>query len=308
MTKRILLASPRGFCAGVDRAIEVVEKALKKHGAPVYVRKQIVHNLHVVRGLESRGAVFVESEKEIPEGAVCVLSAHGVAPSVYAGARERDLTVIDATCPLVTKVHVEARRFAKQGKTIFLIGHAGHEEVDGTFGEAPDRTIIVDDAADVADIEVDDPSSVAFVSQTTLALDETAEVMGALRSKFPQISSSAKGDICYASQNRQNAVKAIAARADLVLVVGSANSSNANRMVEVARNHGARSHLIEDVTGIAPEWIEAAKVIGISSGASTPEILVESVVSYLAGLGIVDVEEVQVAVESVRFPLPASVQ
>jgi (E)-4-hydroxy-3-methyl-but-2-enyl pyrophosphate reductase len=308
MSKKILLAAPRGFCAGVDRAIEVVERALDIHGAPVYVRKQIVHNMHVVRGLEARGAVFVDTEQAIPEGAVCVLSAHGVAPPVYAAAAERNLTVIDATCPLVAKVHVEARRFAKQGKTIFLIGHAGHEEVDGTFGEAPDRTIIVDSAEQVAGYDLDDPSRVALVSQTTLALDETAEVMGALRQRFPMISSSPKGDICYASQNRQNAIKTIASSADLVLVVGSANSSNANRMVEVARDHGAESHLIEDESGIDPAWIEAAEVIGISSGASTPEVLVQRVVTHLAGFNIVEIEEVEVAVENVRFPLPVSVQ
>lgn len=307
MTKTILLAAPRGFCAGVDRAIEVVERALEIHGPPVYVRKQIVHNLHVVRGLEAKGAVFVESEQEVPEGSVCVLSAHGVAPTVYAGAKERNLTVIDATCPLVTKVHVEARRFARQGKTIFLIGHAGHEEVEGTFGEAPGRTIIVDRPEDVAGTEVPDPANVAFVSQTTLALDETAEVMGALRQRFPLISSSAKGDICYASQNRQNAVKAIAARSDLVLVVGSTNSSNANRLVEVARDNGAESYLIEDEQGIEPGWIDAAGVIGVSSGASTPEFLVQRVVDFVAGLHAVEVEEVEVAVESVRFPLPSSV-
>ncbi len=306
MSKKILLAAPRGFCAGVDRAIAVVERALETHGAPVYVRKQIVHNLHVVGGLEARGAFFVDSEEEVPEGAVCVLSAHGVAPSVYARARERNLTLIDATCPLVTKVHVEARRFARRGKTIFLIGHAGHEEVEGTFGEAPDRTIILDSPEEVAAIEVADPTNVAFISQTTLAVDETREVVGALRQKFPLISSSTKDDICYASQNRQNAVKKIAALADLVLVVGSANSSNANRMVEVAREHGAESHLIEDETGIDPAWIEAAEIIGISSGASTPEVLVERVVAFLAGLHIVDVEEVEVAAENVHFPLPAS--
>ncbi|HEX2179424.1 MAG TPA: 4-hydroxy-3-methylbut-2-enyl diphosphate reductase [Actinomycetota bacterium] len=308
MTKKLLLAAPRGFCAGVDRAIEVVERALQIHGAPVYVRKQIVHNLHVVRALEAIGAVFVDSEQEVPEGAVCVLSAHGVAPSVYEGARARNLTVIDATCPLVSKVHVEARRFARQEKTIFLIGHAGHEEVEGTFGEAPERTVIVDPADQVAGLEVADPSRVAFVSQTTLSLDETSEVMGALKRRFPLISSSARGDICYASQNRQNAIKTIAARADLVLVVGSANSSNASRMVEVARDHGAESHLIEDETAIQARWLESAQVIGISSGASTPEFLVERVVSHLAELHPVEVEEVEVAVENVRFPLPKSVR
>lgn len=308
MAKKVLLAAPRGFCAGVDRAIEVVERALRIHGSPVYVRKQIVHNLHVVRGLEAKGAVFVDTEQEVPEGGVCVLSAHGVAPSVYDGARARNLTVIDATCPLVSKVHVEARRYASQGKTIVLIGHAGHEEVEGTFGEAPERTVIVDSADQVPRLEVEDPSRVAFVSQTTLSLDETGEVMSALRQRFPVIASSAKGDICYASQNRQNAIKSIAARADLVLVVGSANSSNASRMVEVARDHGAESHLIEDETAIQPGWLESAQIIGISSGASTPEFLVERVVSHLAELHSLEVEEVEVASEDARFPLPSSVR
>lgn len=307
MPKRILIAAPRGWCAGVERAVDIVERALEIHGPPVYVRKQIVHNLHVVRGLEAKGAIFVESEQEVPEGSVCVLSAHGVAPGVYSNSRERNLTVIDATCPLVTKVHVEARRFAQQGKTVFLIGHAGHEEVVGTLGQAPLSTIVLERAEEVAGVQVDDPSRVAFVSQTTLAVDDTAEVVNALRKKFPRISSATKDDICYASQNRQSAIKKIAAMADLVLVVGSANSSNSNRLVEVAREQGAAAHLVEDETGIEPVWIEDAEVIGITSGASTPEILVDRVVAFLAGQGIVEVQEVRVATESVRFPLPASV-
>lgn len=307
MPKKILIAAPRGWCAGVERAVDIVERALEIHGPPVYVRKQIVHNLHVVRGLEAKGAIFVESEEEVPEGSVCVLSAHGVAPKVYANAKARNLTVIDATCPLVTKVHVEARRFAKQGKTIFLIGHNGHEEVEGTFGQAPERTIVLESPEQVADVTLEDPGNVAFVSQTTLAVDDTRDVIDALKRKYPQISSATKDDICYASQNRQNAVKKIASLADLVLVVGSANSSNSNRLVEVAREQGSTSYLIENERGIDSSWIEKAEVIGISSGASTPEVLVDQVVEFLASQGIVEVEEVRVATESVRFPLPAGV-
>lgn len=307
MPKRILIAAPRGWCAGVERAVDIVERALQFHGAPVYVRKQIVHNLHVVQGLEAKGAIFVESEQEVPEGSVCVLSAHGVAPTVYKNSKARNLTVIDATCPLVTKVHVEARRFANQGKTVFLIGHSGHEEVVGTFGQAPARTIVLERPEEVAGVQVEDPSNVAFVSQTTLAVDDTREVVDALKQKFPQISSATKDDICYASQNRQNAIKKIAAMADLVLVVGSANSSNSNRLVEVAQEQGAAAHLIENETGIHSAWIERAEVIGITSGASTPEVLVDRVVNFLASQGIVEVEEIRVATESVRFPLPASV-
>lgn len=305
MTKKILLAAPRGWCAGVERAVEIVELALEKHGPPVYVRKQIVHNLHVVRDLEAKGAIFVESEEEVPDGSICVFSAHGVAPSVYENARRKKLEVIDATCPLVTKVHVEARRFAKQGRTIFLIGHVGHEEIEGTSGEAPDRTIVVERPEDVGDLHVEDPSRVAFISQTTLAVDDTLEVAGALRERFPAIKSPTKDDICYASQNRQDAVKALAKQADLVLVVGSKNSSNSNRLVEVARDAGAEAHLVEDEDSIQPSWIESAAAIGVTSGASTPEVLVERVIGFLAGLGITDVEEIKIADEDIRFPLPA---
>lgn len=304
-SKKILVAAPRGFCAGVDRAVDIVERALEIHGPPVYVRKQIVHNLHVVRRLESKGAIFVESEEEVPLASVCVLSAHGVAPEVYSNARKRELKLIDATCPLVTKVHVEARRFAKKGKTIFLIGHEGHEEVIGTSGQAPDRTVVVERPEDVAGIDVEDPDNVAFISQTTLAVDDTLDVVAALRERFPGISSPTKDDICYASQNRQTAVKQIARMADLLLVVGSKNSSNSNRLVEVAREEGIDSFLIEDETGIDPAWIEKAEIIGISSGASTPEILVDAVISYLGSKGIVDVEEVRVATEGIHFPLPS---
>ena len=305
--KMILIASPRGWCAGVERAVQIVDRALERHGPPVYVRKQIVHNLHVVRELEAKGAIFVESEQEVPEGSICVLSAHGVAPEVYENARERGLNLIDATCPLVTKVHVEARRFAKKQKTIFLIGHVGHEEVEGTSGQAPERTIVVERPEDVEKIEVEDPGNVAFISQTTLAVDDTLDVVEALRRKFPGISAPTKDDICYASQNRQLAVKEISRRADLVLVVGSRNSSNSNRLVEVAAEHGARAFLVEDEKGIDAAWLEDARVIGISSGASTPEVLVERVVAHLASQGIVDIEEVEVASEDISFPLPAGV-
>ena len=307
MSKKILIAAPRGWCAGVDRAVEIVERALDRYGAPVYVRKEIVHNGHVVTKLEGMGAVFVESEQDIPPGSICVLSAHGVAPTVYENAKARNLTVIDATCPLVTKVHVEARRFAKQGRTIFLIGHNGHEEVEGTSGQAPDQTIVLERPEDVAGLSVADPDNVAFISQTTLAVDDTKEVVDELRRRFPRIAGPTKDDICYASQNRQQAVKEIAQRADLVLVVGSGNSSNSNRLVEVARDEGSKAFLIEDETSIDPEWLETAQIIGISSGASTPEILVDRVVKYLADTGITAVEEVSVAIEDVHFPLPASV-
>jgi 4-hydroxy-3-methylbut-2-enyl diphosphate reductase len=306
VNKKIVVAAPRGWCAGVERAVEIVERALELHGPPVYVRRQIVHNLHVVSELEAKGAVFVESEQEAPPGSVCVLSAHGVAPGVYEAARARDLELIDATCPLVTKVHVEARRFARQGRTVFLIGHTEHEEVVGTFGQAPDRTIVVERPEDVAGVEVADPDNVAFVSQTTLAVDDTLEVVAALRERFPAISGPRKDDICYASQNRQSAVKEIARLSDLVLVVGSINSSNCNRLVEVAHREGVASYLIEDETAIEASWITSADVIGISSGASTPEILVERVISYLKSKGITEVEELEVATEDINFPLPTA--
>ncbi|MCA1841035.1 MAG: 4-hydroxy-3-methylbut-2-enyl diphosphate reductase [Actinomycetota bacterium] len=304
--KKILIAAPRGWCAGVDRAVEIVERALEVHGAPVYVRKQIVHNLHVVTQLEAKGAIFVESENEIPKGSICVLSAHGVAPWVYENSKARDLTVIDATCPLVTKVHVEARRFASQGKTIVLIGHAGHEEVEGTSGQAPDQTIVVERPEDVASLPIADGADVAFISQTTLAVDDTIQIRDALRERFPSIKGPTKDDICYASQNRQAAVKSLAREADVVFVVGSKNSSNSNRLVEVAREAGAQAWLIEDETTIRSEWLDGAEVIGISSGASTPEVLVQRVVENLKARGIKEVEEITVATEDVFFPLPAS--
>lgn len=304
MASKILIAAPRGWCAGVDRAVEIVEKALTKYGPPVYVRKQIVHNLHVVKELEGQGAIFVESEDEVPEGSVCVLSAHGVSPAVYENAERRRLRLVDATCPLVTKVHVEAKRFAKQDRTIFLIGHAGHEEIEGTSGVAPDRTVIIETPEDARAVSVDNPAAVSYLTQTTLAVDDTLEVVEALREKFPQLSGPTRSDICYASQNRQAAVKTIAKQADLVFVVGSENSSNSNRLVEVAKESGSLSFLIEDEKDIDPALVRDAEVIGITSGASTPEVLVERVIAFLAELGVSDVEEVAVAEENVRFPLP----
>ena len=279
-----------------------------KHGAPVYVRKQIVHNLHVVKDLERKGAVFVEEEAEVPEGSVVVLSAHGVAPTVYDGAAERRLRVIDATCPLVTKVHLEARRFANDGRTILLIGHAGHEEVAGTTGQAPERTILVQTVEEAASVEVPDPGNVSYLTQTTLSVDETAEIVRVLRDRFPAISGPPREDICYATQNRQDAVKDIAGRADVVLVIGSRNSSNSNRLAEVARDLGARAHLVDDETEVDAAWLDGARTIGVTSGASAPEWLVERMVSFLAGLGFDDVQQVPVAEEGVRFSLPAGVR
>jgi len=303
--KKILLASPRGWCAGVERAVEIVERTLARYGPPVYVRKQIVHNLHVVRSLEGKGAVFVDSEDDVPEGAVCVLSAHGVSPTVHTNAARRHLKVVDATCPLVTKVHVEAQRFAKTGRTIFLIGHPGHEEIEGTSGEAPDQIAVVEGPGDVDSVAAGDPEKVASLTQTTLAVDDTVEVIEALRQRFPAIVGPRHDDICYASQNRQEAVKALAARSDLVFIVGSENSSNSNRLVEVAREAGTEAHLISDETSIDQRWTVEAEVIGVSSGASTPDVLVERVVAYLNERGYGDVEEVTVTTEGVHFPLPA---
>ena len=304
MEKKVLLASPRGWCAGVERAVEIVERSLAHYGPPVYVRKQIVHNLHVVRGLEAKGAIFVDSEQEVPEGAICVLSAHGVAPSVHANAARRGLRVVDATCPLVAKVHVEARRFAAGGKTIFLIGHANHEEIEGTYGEAPAQTIVIERPEDIDAAGDVDPGAVAYLTQTTLAVDDTAEVVEALRARFPGLTGPRLDDICYASQNRQLAVKALAARSDIVLIVGSANSSNANRLVEVAHEAGAPAWLVEDVHSIEVPWLEGTTVVGVSSGASTPDVLVEQVVSWLQDCGYALVEELPVATEDVHFPLP----
>ena len=298
---KVLLAAPRGYCAGVDRAVEAVEEALRTHGAPVYVRKQIVHNLHVVRELEALGAVFVDEETEVPEGSVVVLSAHGVAPEVYGNAAARRLTVLDATCPLVTKVHLEARRFAADDRTIILIGHAGHEEVAGTTGQAPERTILVQTVDEARVVDVPSSERLAYLTQTTLSVDETNEIVRALRERFPEIEGPPREDICYATQNRQDAVKALAERADVVLVIGSKNSSNSRRLAEVARERGTPAHLVDDETEVDPAWLEGVRVVGVTSGASAPERLVERMLGYLADLGADDVEEVTLTTERLRF-------
>ncbi len=297
----VLLAAPRGYCAGVDRAVDAVERALATHGAPVYVRKQIVHNLHVVRDLEAKGAIFVEEETEVPEGAVVVLSAHGVAPEVYTNASERRLLVLDATCPLVTKVHLEARRFARDDQTILLIGHAGHEEVVGTTGQAPQRTILVQDLEQARTVRVPDPENLSYLTQTTLSVDETNAIVGVLRERFPAIQGPPREDICYATQNRQDAIKEIARRADVVLVIGSDNSSNSNRLAEVARELGTPAHLVDDETEVDPAWIEGADVVGLTSGASAPERLVDRMLSWLAEQGATEVQEVRLTEEHLRF-------
>jgi 4-hydroxy-3-methylbut-2-enyl diphosphate reductase len=303
--KRVLLAKPRGYCAGVDRAVQTVELALEHYGAPVYVRKQIVHNLHVVRSLEARGAIFVEETDEVPEGSTVVFSAHGVAPTVHAEAASRNLRAIDATCPLVTKVHHEARRFAAEDYDIVLIGHEGHEEVIGTTGEAPDHITLVDGPSDVADVEVRDPERVVWLSQTTLSVDETMQTVTALQQKFPSLQSPPSDDICYATQNRQAAVKAIAPQVELFLVVGSQNSSNSVRMVEVAKAAGARqAYLIDSADEISPEWLTGVSTVGLSSGASVPDILVREVAQWLAERGWTDLQEVAQTEERLVFALP----
>jgi 4-hydroxy-3-methylbut-2-enyl diphosphate reductase len=307
--QKLLLAAPRGYCAGVDRAVQTVERALEHYGAPVYVRKEIVHNKHVVEQLRARGAVFVEAETEVPEGATVVFSAHGVAPSVHANARERRLETIDATCPLVTKVHREALKFAAEGYTIVLIGHAGHEEVEGTMGEAPEHIVLIENEADVDTLEVDDPSKVAYISQTTLSVDETRAVIARLRERFPAIVGPRTDDICYATTNRQAAVKQLARECELVLVIGSRNSSNSNRLVEVAREHGAESHLIDNEGQVSEEWLEGKRVVGITSGASAPEELVQRLVTFIqARAPEVDVQELEVVSEDVRFMLPKAIR
>ena len=304
-SKRVLLAAPRGYCAGVDRAVVAVEKALELYGPPVYVRKQIVHNKHVVTTLEKRGAIFVEETDEVPEGATVVLSAHGVAPVVHEEAARLKLKTIDATCPLVTKVHHEARRFADEDYDILLIGHEGHEEVVGTAGEAPEHIHLVDGPESVDEIEVRDPDRVVWLSQTTLSVDETMETVRRLRLRFPKLQDPPSDDICYATQNRQVAVKQIAPEADLVLVVGSRNSSNSVRLVEVALEHGARaSHLIDYADEIDPTWLDGVTTVGLTSGASVPEVLVRDVLTYLAERGYGAVEEVVSAEESLLFSLP----
>ena len=304
-TRRVLLAKPRGYCAGVDRAVQTVELALELYGPPVYVRKQIVHNSHVVASLEARGAVFVEETGEVPEGAVVVFSAHGVAPRVREEAARRGLRAIDATCPLVTKVHNEARRFAARGYDIVLIGHAGHEEVAGTTGEAPGHIRLVDGPADAAAARVRDPAKVAWLSQTTLSVDETQQTVAALRARFPLLADPPSDDICYATQNRQAAVKAIAAGAELVLVVGSPNSSNSVRLVEVARDAGAgAAYLVEDASALRPQWLDGVRTVGLTSGASVPEDLVAGMLAALADAGFTQVEEVEAVPERMQFALP----
>jgi 4-hydroxy-3-methylbut-2-en-1-yl diphosphate reductase len=305
---RVLLAAPRGYCAGVDRAVQTVERALELYGEPVYVRKEIVHNKHVVSELEKRGAIFVDEETEVPEGEMVVFSAHGVAPSVHANAAMRRLRTIDATCPLVTKVHVEARKFAKDGYTIVLIGHEGHEEVEGTTGEAPDRTVLVQTEADVDALEVEDPNRIAYITQTTLSVDETSSIIARLCEKFPNAVGPKTDDICYATTNRQSAVKELARECDLVLVIGSTNSSNSNRLVEVAREHGAASHLIDNHLQVDEAWLEGVEVVGITSGASAPEELVERLVAYFRERGATDISELRTVDEDVRFMLPGEIR
>jgi 4-hydroxy-3-methylbut-2-enyl diphosphate reductase len=306
--KRILLAWPRGYCAGVERAVDTVDRALRIYGPPVFVRKQIVHNIHVVRDLEAKGAIFVEEETEVPEGSVLILSAHGVAPDVYANSAARQLDVIDATCPLVTKVHLEARRFAREGYTILLIGHEGHEEVVGTSGEAPDSVILVGSPEEARSVQVPDGNRVAYLSQTTLSVDETNAVIDVLRERFPDIESPPRDDICYATQNRQEAVKDMAARADVILVIGSDNSSNSQRLVEVAISMGTPSFLIDDQSEIDPAWFDGRDTVGVTSGASAPEWLVERVIEHLKALGATEVKQLHTVEESMRFSLPVQVR
>ena len=305
MRKRVLVAKPRGYCAGVDRAVITVEKALDLYGAPVYVRKQIVHNLHVVKALEALGAVFVEETNEVPEGATVVFSAHGVAPTVHIEAAERGLKTIDATCPLVTKVHMEAKRFAAEDYDIVLIGHEGHEEVVGTTGQAPEHMHLVDGVEEASAVTVRNPARVAYLSQTTLSVDETNVTVGALRQRFPLLAGPPSADICYATQNRQVAVKEIAGDADLVLVVGSRNSSNSVRLVEVALDFGARAaQLVDEADEIQEAWLDGVRTVGLTSGASVPEILVRGVLEWLAARGFAEVTEVESAQESLLFALP----
>ncbi len=303
--KRVLLAAPRGYCAGVDRAVITVEKALELYGAPVYVRKQIVHNKHVVSTLENRGAIFVEENDEVPEGAIVIFSAHGVSPAVHASAAARNLKIIDATCPLVTKVHHEVKRFASEDLTILLIGHEGHEEVDGTAGEAPDHIILVDGIDGIDDIQVKDENKVAWLSQTTLSVDETLATVAALKKRFPNLMDPPSDDICYATQNRQIAIKQIAEVADLVLVVGSTNSSNSVRLVEVSLEYGAKAaYLIDYAAEAKDEWLEGVKTIGVSSGASVPEILVKDLMIWLAERGFSNVETITAMEEHLLFAIP----
>jgi 4-hydroxy-3-methylbut-2-en-1-yl diphosphate reductase len=308
MVERVLLASPRGYCAGVERAVETVEQALDHYGAPVYVRKQIVHNIHVVRDLEARGAIFVDEETEVPPGAAVVYSAHGVAPSVHANSQKREHRVIDATCPLVTKVHVQARRYAAAGYTVLLIGHAGHEEVVGTMGEAPDATVLVQDVAEAEALALPEGAKVAYITQTTLSVDETGDIITTLRRRFPDIHAPKKEDICYATSNRQWAVKEMLTEIDLLLVIGSRNSSNSNRLVDVARAGGVPAHLIDDETEIDGRWLDGVRTVGITSGASAPEHLVERLCDWFRARGVERVEPFRMVDEDVTFKLPVELR
>jgi 4-hydroxy-3-methylbut-2-en-1-yl diphosphate reductase len=308
MVERVLLASPRGYCAGVERAVETVERALEHYGAPVYVRKQIVHNIHVVRDLEARGAIFVDRETEVPDGATVVYSAHGVAPSVHENSARLRHDVIDATCPLVTKVHVQARRYAADGYRVILIGHAGHEEVEGTMGEAPDSTILVESTEDVEALVLPADAKVAYVTQTTLSVDETGEVIAALRRRFPHIHAPKKEDICYATSNRQWAVKEMLPEIDALLVIGSRNSSNSNRLAEVARAAGVSAYLIDDETEIDERWLDDVVTVGVTSGASAPERLVVSVCEWFRARGVERIEAFRMVDEDVTFKLPVELR
>jgi len=308
MVRKVLLASPRGYCAGVERAVETVELALEHYGAPIYVRKQIVHNEHVVRDLEERGAVFVDSEEDAPRGATIVFSAHGVAPAVHESSAARDHNTIDATCPLVTKVHVQARRYAASGYTVVLVGHAGHEEVVGTMGEAPESIILVESVADVAALDLPPDTKLAYITQTTLSVDETGEIISALRARFPQIFAPKKEDICYATSNRQWAVKEMLDHIELLLVIGSRNSSNSNRLVEVARAGGVASYLIDDETDIDETWLDGVETVGVTSGASAPEKLVARVCDWFRVRGVREIEPYRMVDEDVTFKLPVELR
>ncbi|MEA2517249.1 MAG: 4-hydroxy-3-methylbut-2-en-yl diphosphate reductase [Actinomycetota bacterium] len=304
MTKKVVLAAPRGYCAGVDRAVQMVERAIDTCGAPVYVRKEIVHNRHVVQELEKRGAIFVDSEDQIPEGAVCIFSAHGVSPEVRRNAEARNLQVIDATCPLVTKVHLEAKRFDRAGRKIVLVGHEGHEEIEGTAGEAPVSTFVIESPEQIATLPIAPGEPVSYLTQTTLSVDDTLQTVEALREHFTDLAGPRSDDICYATQNRQVAVKAIAPESDVVLIVGALNSSNSNRMVEVAKVAGTPAYLVPDVSQLDPAWLEGAETVGVSSGASAPEVLVDRLLDRLAELGYSAVETREITQEDVTFSLP----
>ena len=302
--EKLIMAKPRGFCAGVDRAIDVVKIALDLYDEPIYVRKEIVHNRHVVDELREKGAIFVEDLDEVPDGAIAIFSAHGVSPEVRIQAQSRGLKVIDATCPLVTKVHNEAIKFAKEGRSIILVGHDGHDEVIGTMGEAPEAITLIGSEEQVEALTVPDPTKVAVITQTTLSVDETTGIVEALRQKFPQLASPPSEDICYATTNRQTALKELASQVDLILALGSQNSSNSKRLIEVAQGVGVQAYLIDDVSEIQPEWLEGARVIGVTAGASAPEHLVQGVVSHFKALGVTDIEEIEPIKEEVNFALP----